>query len=1153
MIWKILGIEQTKDEEQIKAAYRSRLRSVNPEDDAEGFKELRKAYEEALEYANQDDSTHDIEEITDEKKNDVDRWIDRVDVVYQDARTRGDERKWEQLLRDPVCDDLDTEIEAGEKLLVYFMSHSYMPQAIWKLVDRRFGYMDSREQLKERFPENFLDYIHWQIESPGFVDFSMFGGKTDSQVDEYINKLYEIKGVSEKKDLNKLRQLLNELARFDVTHPFGQVEEARYRMLKQEAEGGSYVQEALRIMEELDLEYSDNPYIERTYAEVLVQNGQIEKAKAVYEALLEENPDNYSALLGRANCVFVLGDAEEAKEQIEDVLEERVQDNESLELLDKVNVKLVEQYQAALAQGLDREVCFKLGWCYYQQKKFDEGIALLDQLGEGGDYDYINLRCRLYLASEDYDKAYPLAEKWIAMIESIEEDGSKELQKRKNRLSLAHFSVGVCIWEIELKKDAKDRKQDDLEKAVDYIKRSVQEEKNTLVRLSYMEQLARFYIENREYEACIAICNEIIEADNGFFPAYVHRQKANYELRNAKEVIDDYFTCTEIYAGYAPPYILAAEVFFAFDQYEDVESVLQAAEEAELESDSMELFRIKCIHYKDFSEENVKTALTAIEKLRQKVKEHPDDSDLENPAELEKEYAILYWDMDRTDQVFQIIDGYLEEGLEGAEVLLHLKVDVLNREKQYEKALKVCSELIRLEPDSLYTKSKLGGCYERLERIEEAIQCYEEILRQNPNYVPALRRMMYIYSFLSNKEDDLEKCRKGVQYATRLIEATGSAEGYVERGNLNIDLYELEQAVEDCKKAIELDPEAYYAYNNLGCALLKLRRVEEALEPLKQVIRMEPDKDHLPYLNLAECYELLGEYEKAMDAYKQVLRLRPKMIHIKKEIARLHVKNKEYDKAIAIYQKQLSELRSKISEMSFSDKMEFYTGRQWTEEKEKLLNLFWEIGDIYRQAGDLNNAGLYYKKAETGPVPFFRFCSCSVTEKLAEYYRDQGDLRNAERLIHKAMGVKDDKQMGSRQYAHLFFSYATILFELGQQAKAENYALRFIDDLLDRKGGEEKLLEDRRYRNIYLYDLAIMNLCAGKLFAARYYLGKMKECNVCVICETFECFEYYFGMGLAAEVSGDTQEAVEMYKKAIALKGDYPCARRHLEKVSAHL
>jgi len=50
-IFGILGIEGTRDEDEIRAAYRKLLLSANPEDDAEGFKRLRRAYEEAVGYA----------------------------------------------------------------------------------------------------------------------------------------------------------------------------------------------------------------------------------------------------------------------------------------------------------------------------------------------------------------------------------------------------------------------------------------------------------------------------------------------------------------------------------------------------------------------------------------------------------------------------------------------------------------------------------------------------------------------------------------------------------------------------------------------------------------------------------------------------------------------------------------------------------------------------------------------------------------------------------------------------------------------------------------------------------------------------------------------------------------------------------------------
>lgn len=60
-VFQILGIEQTKDERALKNAYRDKLTVTNPEDDPEGFKRLRMAYEEACRYAGTPDAEENEE------------------------------------------------------------------------------------------------------------------------------------------------------------------------------------------------------------------------------------------------------------------------------------------------------------------------------------------------------------------------------------------------------------------------------------------------------------------------------------------------------------------------------------------------------------------------------------------------------------------------------------------------------------------------------------------------------------------------------------------------------------------------------------------------------------------------------------------------------------------------------------------------------------------------------------------------------------------------------------------------------------------------------------------------------------------------------------------------------------------------------------
>ena len=80
----------------------------------------------------------------------------------------------------------------------------------------------------------------------------------------------------------------------------------------------------------------------------------------------------------------------------------------------------------------------------------------------------------------------------------------------------------------------------------------------------------------------------------------------------------------------------------------------------------------------------------------------------------------------------------------------------------------------------------------------------------------------------------------------------------------------LDEAIEECRHAIGVDPEFGNPYNDIGSYLMKQGKLNEAidwLEKAKDAPRYEPR--HYPYLNLGRLYLSLGRFEDAAREFSQ--------------------------------------------------------------------------------------------------------------------------------------------------------------------------------------------------------------------------------------------------------------------------------------------
>jgi Tfp pilus assembly protein PilF len=111
---------------------------------------------------------------------------------------------------------------------------------------------------------------------------------------------------------------------------------------------------------------------------------------------------------------------------------------------------------------------------------------------------------------------------------------------------------------------------------------------------------------------------------------------------------------------------------------------------------------------------------------------------------------------------------------------------------------------------------------------------------------------------------------------TRSIAVCPTAEAHTFLGWAYSFKNELDQAIDECKKAIAVDPSFGNPYNDIGSYLIAQGKSEEAmdwLEKAKAAPRYEAR--HFPYMNLGRLFAGRGLTDRAIDEFEQALQLSP--------------------------------------------------------------------------------------------------------------------------------------------------------------------------------------------------------------------------------------------------------------------------------------
>lgn len=150
---------------------------------------------------------------------------------------------------------------------------------------------------------------------------------------------------------------------------------------------------------------------------------------------------------------------------------------------------------------------------------------------------------------------------------------------------------------------------------------------------------------------------------------------------------------------------------------------------------------------------------------------------------------------------------------------------------------------------------------------------FEETFRKSGNAELREAEQYFHEAYQSQVDGNLTLA---IELYRKSIATFPTAEAYTFLGWVFSMMGKLEQAIEACKTAVQVDPTFGNPYNDIGAYLISLKRIDEAVPWLQKSIAAERyDARHYPHFNLGRVLEIRGEWEAALTEYGKALTLNP--------------------------------------------------------------------------------------------------------------------------------------------------------------------------------------------------------------------------------------------------------------------------------------
>ncbi len=1101
-IWKVLGIEKTKSQEEIVEAYRAQLEHNNPEENQEGFMALRDAYEKALQYAKSEDDEFAV-------------LFEEASNIYGSLSKRINLENWKKILQDPLFQGLDTRIDGETKLIHFLMDNYRLPSAVFSLIADEFHWDKRREELNQHFSAGFFNYVFDVIENGEYYKMEYFDGDDYADYDAFIEKCMDFAGMVNENS-EQASSLMEELDAMEIYHPYYYETKAEYFIRRNETE------QAEEITRDFPMLYPDNLRLLELRLRILTRMRRLDEGREIAEKIKSMNAQSRAALLFE---IVEKGeeDVEKAKDAYYDFNREYNYDDDAGEIAKLLNERLVPKLEER-GEAMSEMDKITLAWAYYERDEIERAYDLLCGF-EPSEKDvplkYYKLKGYLSVQLERFEKAIDEISRWEELREDAEnekkDDNLSEEAKERNKINefVAIYRSKSYAYSM-LGQD---------EKAEEYIKKVIEVDDRNLD--AYIT-LSNMYLDAGRFEDVVTMNTEAMNRNGEIGPLLYLTGLAEFRCENYSDAIRLLDLSLEYMPYLTRIYHYRLMIFDGWNLVNDFENVLEDLKQSQNEPLSpklMELYEIKLIRLKGDNSE----ARARISGLLEKVDEADEMINDDDRALIYQEASNIYREMKAYERGLE----YIEKALEYNKYNRSIELDkgyLLVLMGRYVEADKFYTELIQRHPAYSVYYIRLAATKSRSGDKEGAIQYYKQALEIDPERYD-------VYSYISDVYLDSGDIEKATEYKTLAIEKEPSYENYYDRAHHYYQLGKVDETYQDLLKAQELHPyesdvltflarcnmkkgeydiaeenyqkaieyfdEHRYALNTYMYYTVKLvreRRYQELIPLLQKAFTIfGEDGGTWPMLRLAEAYFNTGDYAQADGCYHKAIRIDDSYPEVHYEYAVFLLKTRGEDAA----KKYLLGLdRSLLQQVDM----------------QRNIGLF-----FYMYLLDFERAEFHYQKAmdlskEKNSLAFINFYEAMWYNLRLSNGKISDDL-----LVQRKFFVKKKIQ------------------------KMENYFKMITDDVEDYYREHGHYSEEQSQHWLSLIAEAYFYL--GDLAKAEFFANKCMEAMPEDFALLHNTSDALYILGMVCEARGQYEQALEYYERISHTRYDFTLFNIAIDRV----